>query len=230
MAYTWDTNFKVDPEGGDNPSVGDDEIRAVRGAIEERMVNEHTTFADGTLGNYLLDWNHRAGSAKAYYQSATPTTRPNATTALGTADAGRIWVDSSTNRVYVYSGSAWVAIPTLPLRITVFGGMAVGGAVVPRITFPFAVAITKVNVSLETAPTGAEFRVDLEKNGNSGQSIFGTNDYVAIAAAAYAGSSTDFDGTYSLLSADDYLTVDVDQVGSTVPGSDLVITISYVGR
>lgn len=77
--------------------------------------------------------------------------------------------------------------------------------------------ITKVRASVGTAPTGSAVTVDVNKNGTSILSS-------AISIAAGANTAT---GTLSTtaLSAGDYLTVDIDSVGSTTAGSDLVVQV-----
>ena len=59
-------------------------------------------------------------------------------------------------------------------------------------------------------------------------SIFDTNDYVEIVAAAMYGTSTDMDAANSILTADQYLRVDIDQVGAVIPGSDLSVSIDVL--
>jgi hypothetical protein len=83
--------------------------------------------------------------------------------------------------------------------------------------------ISNVVVSVGTAPTGASVIFDVNKNGTT---IFSTqaNRPTIATSGFYDGSSTP---DVTSLSAGDYLTVDVDQVGSTVAGSDAVIRIVF---
>lgn len=230
MAITWDATFLTLPAGGNLLSDGDNKIRDLKTGITERVENEHTTYNDGTGGSYLLDWNHKPGSAKGYFQNAAPGTRPNGSTTLDANDAGRLWFDDDdADLPYFYDGTdpyaveGWIGLLRCFPRFSIQGTLATGSEVVPRIIFPHGGAIIRVDAVVTTAPTGAALRVDLEKNGAN--SIFGTNDYVEIAAAANSGNSTDMDAAHSLLAAGDYLTVDIDQVGSTVAGVDLSVTI-----
>ncbi len=233
MASTWNASFLTEPADGDSPSSGDDEIRVVRSAITERIANEHTTYiADGTAGNYLLDWNHRAGSAKGYFQNAKPATRPNAATALNIDDAGRLFFDDDDSDLpYYYDGTdpynatGWKGLLIIMARFSIQGTLATGSEVVPRIIFPHGGTIIRVDASVITAPTDADLRIDLEKGGTN--SIFDTNDYVAITDGNTEGNSTDMVAVHSVLAAGDYLTVDIDQVGSTVAGADLSVSIEF---
>lgn len=83
--------------------------------------------------------------------------------------------------------------------------------------------IVGVRISAVTAPTGSSILVDINKNGTT---VFTTQaNRPAIAASANASSFTTNMDVTSLV-AGDYLTVDIDQVGSTVAGADLTVTIT----
>lgn len=73
-----------------------------------------------------------------------------------------------------------------------------------------------------TAPTGASIIVDINKNGTTIYTTQGNRP--AIAAAANAGGPG-VAPDVTTLAADDYLTVDIDQVGSSVAGSDLTVSV-----
>lgn len=83
--------------------------------------------------------------------------------------------------------------------------------------------IANVVASVGTAPTGASLIFDVNKNGTT---IFSTqaNRPTITASNFYDGSSTP---DVTAVSAGDYLTVDVDQIGSTISGSDAVIKIVF---
>ncbi len=81
--------------------------------------------------------------------------------------------------------------------------------------------IQTVAAMVNTAPTGASVIIDVNKNGAT---IFGTQvNRPTIAAAATSATV----GAHSTLTVTDgdYLTIDIDQVGSTVAGADLVVII-----
>jgi hypothetical protein len=234
MAITWNATWAGEPAGTDNLSSGDDEIVELKTAVEERMANEHWTYVgDSTSGNYLLDFTHRAGSAKAYFQDAAPTNRPNGSTALDSDDAGRIWFDDDdADTPYFYDGTGWVGLSRTWIRFSIQGTLSTGEAVIPSIPFPRGGKIIGVYAHVDTAPTDAALRIDLEKydlsdTTNDG-SIFDTPDYVEIAAAAKDGNETSMDSNNQQMAAGDYLIVDIDQVGSTVAGADLSVTIEVL--
>lgn len=82
--------------------------------------------------------------------------------------------------------------------------------------------IRAVRASVGTAPTGADLIVDVNRTGTT---IFSTqaNRPTIAATANTSGKITNPDVTS--LPDGDYLTVDVDQVGSTEPGQDLTIQV-----
>ena len=85
--------------------------------------------------------------------------------------------------------------------------------------------ITSVRASVGTAPTGAALLVDVNKNGTTLFTTQSNRPSVAISgntATAAAVQVTSW-------AAGEYLTVDVDQIGSTVAGSDLVVTVVAQG-
>lgn len=83
------------------------------------------------------------------------------------------------------------------------------------------VTISKVALAVGTAPTGAALIVDILKGGVT---IF-TNpaNRPQIAAGATAGETTTID--IPAWNANEYLTVTVAQIGSTIPGADLSVSI-----
>lgn len=87
-----------------------------------------------------------------------------------------------------------------------------------------AATISVVRAAVGTTPAGASVIVDVNMNGTT---IYGTQ---ANRPTITAGNNTATGGTASVtsLAAGDYLTVDIDQVGSTTAGSDLTVIITLV--
>jgi len=91
------------------------------------MENEHSSYSakGGSSGGSVAgDFVHKEGSARGYYASGAPSVRPDGSTTLGTSDDGRLWVDSDTNELYVWSGTAWVAAGRTPPVGTVYFQLA----------------------------------------------------------------------------------------------------------
>lgn len=82
--------------------------------------------------------------------------------------------------------------------------------------------IVGTRLMVGTAPTGTSLIVDVNKNGTTIYSTQANRPTIAISANA-GGPGTAPDVTS--LAAGDYLTVDIDQVGSTVAGSDLTVVV-----
>jgi hypothetical protein len=72
----------------------------------------------------------------------------------------------------------------------------------------------------KTAPTGSSLIFDILQNGTSIWSI-NTGNRLSIAASANLGTQTSFDST--ALNAGDILTVNCDQIGSTIAGQNITI-------
>jgi hypothetical protein len=83
--------------------------------------------------------------------------------------------------------------------------------------------ISKVFIAVNTAPTGAAIIVDVHKNGVTIFTVQGNRPQ--IAATEFTGQSTDID--VSAWDAGQYLTAEIDQIGSTIAGKDLVVHVVY---
>ena len=83
--------------------------------------------------------------------------------------------------------------------------------------------IHTVTASVGTQPTGASILVDVNKNGTT---IFTTQSNRPTIAVS---TNEDESGVPDVTSwaAGDYLTVDIDQIGSTVAGANLVVVVVY---
>lgn len=103
-AADWDESY---PTNSSARNDGAREIRTLRAAVADRLEKEHAANAASTAGG-----EHKAGSAKIYRQAGPtgPTLRPDGTTSLDSNDAGRLWLDTSNNALYIHSGSAWVLL------------------------------------------------------------------------------------------------------------------------
>jgi hypothetical protein len=88
---------------------------------------------------------------------------------------------------------------------------------------PFAITISDVLLSVGTAPTGAAILVDVHKSGTTIFTTQGNRPTVAISGFVDTAAVPDV----TAVATSEYLTVDVDQVGSTVAGTDAVLTIRF---
>ena len=81
---------------------------------------------------------------------------------------------------------------------------------------PTNLSVASVICSVSTVPTGSALNLAIKKNGT-------TIETTSILADTATSSK---DVSLSIL-AGDYITIDITQVGSTVPGADLVVTFLY---
>ena len=104
---------ETDPQDAEFVRDGAKETRDLRIGLRLRLEKEHVEPAAASAGG-----EHLAGSAKAFRASAAPTLRPDAVTPLDAGDAGRLWIDSDTGYLYVWSGTAWMdlVVPTVELE------------------------------------------------------------------------------------------------------------------
>lgn len=147
-------------------------------------------------------------------------------------DLGDVDLESSPpsdGNVLLYDGTSgqWIAGEggsAKPLLLWTFSGNLAVGASPLRIynTAANSFQIQKVFLAINTPPTGSSVIVDVHKNGVT---IF-TNqaNCPQIAAGQYTGQSTAIDVT--TWAVGEYLTVEVDQIGSSVPGADLTVQVA----
>jgi hypothetical protein len=76
---------------------------------------------------------------------------------------------------------------------------------------------------VSTAPTGADITIDVNKNGTT---VFTTQTNMPKIFAGQTLVSTSTPNITTLV-AGDYITVDIDSVGSLNPGQDLTVQIEF---
>lgn len=92
-----------------------------------------------------------------------------------------------------------------------------------RFRFPFPANLQAVSAAVNTAPSGADIVLDVNLNGVS----ITTGTPPTILDGAFDTGVSEFAFDVQNVVAGDYLQVDIDQVGSIVPGSDLTVFIRY---
>jgi hypothetical protein len=93
-----------------------------------------------------------------------------------------------------------------------------------KFVFPYAATIVSVTLTAGTAPTGAAILVDVNKNGTTIFTTQGNRPTLAISSAVGSASAAP---DVTAMAAGDYLTVDIDQVGSSVAGADLLVQVRF---
>jgi len=103
------------------------------------------------------------------------------------------------------------------------GDAETGTDISAYIRVPFNGRIIRAYARAKTAPAGSDFIIDINKNGTT---LWAANK-LTIADGANIGSKNTFDDT--LVSVDDYFTLDIDQIGSGTAGADLTIFLEIKG-
>ena len=91
-----------------------------------------------------------------------------------------------------------------------------------KVTFrmPYAFTLTAVRLNCNTAPTGSALVVNIKL---SGTTIFSTKPQIDAAAKTSVGSGTTAVISTSALTDDGEITIDIDQIGSTIAGKGLKV-------
>lgn len=135
--------------------------------------------------------------------------------------AGLSATGTASSATYLRGDNTWAAapVPVEPYVMSVTGTLTVQTGK-SRIYFEEAVTVLSVRASVNTAPAGASVIVDVNKNGTT---LFTTQTArPTIAALGFTATGTPAVTTFA---AGDYMTVDVDQIGSTTAGADLTVVI-----
>jgi hypothetical protein len=92
-----------------------------------------------------------------------------------------------------------------------------------RFRMPFAATLLAVRASVNTAPTGSTLIVDINEGGTS---VLGTK--LSIDASEFSSTTAASAATItdSSLADDAEISIDIDQIGSTVAGAGLKVTLS----
>jgi hypothetical protein len=224
----WDSAYEGLPEDSHNPQDGNEHFQEMKTNITDRMGLEHRWDPTGTAtygGASGQGW-HLEGSAIAYYESAGPSNRPDGSTSFTALDTGRLWIDSDTGFLHYYNGSTWVGLTKFVTYVHIQGVLAVGNDLAPRIVFPTGVTITDVVIMVKTAPTDATLIIDLHYS-DTDTTIFSTKPEITTGKVLGNLAVMDAGGTppRNAVAADEYLDMDIDQVGSGTAGADLTIAI-----
>lgn len=123
------------------------------------------------------------------------------------------------------AGTVYELGETTPIFIFPYQSIcAVGTNVAGPLIVPKALTITKAYLYIVTVNTGASLIVDINLNGTS---IWNTTqaNRLTLAAGDADGKTTQTSFDTTALAEGDILTMDIDQVGSTIPGTNLVVQI-----
>lgn len=183
----------------------------------------------GTILNDFLSVEHNAdGTLKSGGSLATKVSSSRTITAgTGLTGGGDLSADRSFAVSFGSTGTTVAAgnhTHSLTFSLTAYTkqGVLSVAAGAQRLPIDGTYTIVGTRLMVGTAPTGADLLVDVHKNGTTIYTTQGNRP--SIAAGANSGGPGTTPDVTSLV-AGDYLTIDVDQVGSSVAGSDLTVTI-----
>ncbi len=123
--------------------------------------------------------------------------------------------------LFAAAGAAGVSASSTFINLGQTGTLSVGNGVL-NFRAPRALTIVSCAAYANTAPTGASVIVDVNKNGTTVFTTVGHRPTIAISAHD-SGLVTNMDIT--AVAAGDLVTFDIDQVGSTIAGADLTVTV-----
>lgn len=146
-------------------------------------------------------------------------------TSLGSVDAADLGAGASADgQVLMSDGSAGAAWEALPCEIGVAcsdetTALTTGTAKV-TLRMPYAMTLTAVRASVTTAPTGSTLIVDINEAGSSVLSTKLSIDATEKTSTTAATAAVISD---SALADDAEITIDIDQIGSTIAGTGLKV-------
>jgi hypothetical protein len=113
------------------------------------------------------------------------------------------------------------------IELAYLPGNAVVAAGVKHVYFSQDAVLGRTFLTTNVAPTGADLIVDINKGGTTIYTTQANRPKITTASGSTNGSSTILPDVTSMPAGND-LTVDVDQIGSTLPGTELVVTQRYM--
>lgn len=116
----------------------------------------------------------------------------------------------------------WSSLPTQERAFSFYidGDLTVDTDLI-SIICPMALTITEVRLAVSTAPTDADLIIDINKNGTT---LYTTQaNRPTVAASGTSATATDPDVTN--LAVGDILSLDIDQIGSTIAGANLSVIV-----
>lgn len=180
-------------------------------------------YVTGDVYPAALTTSATEGFARLPTVTGTPSGTPSST-----AEGASVVADTN-GQIWAYVSSAWKAMVgnhNVPFARSGTLSVVAGKG---RFKFPTASTVLGVSATVDTAPVGAAILVDVNKiptGSNTATTIYTTQgNRPSIADGGREATETTPDVT--AFAAGDMMTVDVDQVGSTTPGSDLTVTVRY---
>jgi len=137
----------------------------------------------------------------------------------------------SEDDVLTWDGDSWApaapaggaVITTRTLFYNVPGALVASTGVMKPM-LPYAITIVSCRMTVGSAPVGASLIVDVHKDGTT---IFTTQGNRPTITTGNTDSGSWVAPDVTAFAADSYFTVDIDQIGASAPGANLVLAIQY---
>ena len=167
--------------------------------------------------------SHKSGGADAIKldELAAPTdvTTLNATT----SSHGLLPKLGGGTTNFLRADGSWATAPqAIQLACSDESTALTSGAAKATFRMPYAMTITQVRASVNTAPTGSTLIVDINENGTS---ILSTKLSIDASEKTSTTAATAAVISDSALADDAEITIDIDQIGASIAGAGLKITI-----
>jgi hypothetical protein len=183
------------------------------------------TWASPTLDDGVTVDNWTMGASFGTTPAANDNDTSLATTAYVQAELSAL----ATDTVVEQNKDLTNANNTLPCEFIIVCSAPTGdlttGTTKAYFDAPYAFTITSLSASVMTAPTGASVVVDVNE---AGSTIMTTTKLSVAAGSTNSVGSTAPVITDNAIAANARVTFDIDQVGSTIPGTWLIVTIQGV--
>lgn len=195
-------------------------VRAAQGTTHGGHVHTCSFRSTDTVGTTAQVW------AEAYSDINPPMTLMHTETTAPSTPAsgfGVTFARSSDSLLYFKNdaGAEYLLAHSVEVHTFSVTGALTTQTGKSRIYLEGNYVVETVRASVNTAPTGATILVDVNKNGTTIYTTQSARPTIAISGFTATGNSP----AVTTFAAGDYITVDVDQIGSTIAGSDLTVTI-----
>lgn len=109
------------------------------------------------------------------------------------------------------------------------GGTLTTGTGTFKLPFSLPAEVLSIILSVGTSPTGADLIIDVQKNATTGASMWTAQaNQPRVVASDADGISAEFTPQQNnTFASGDYLVVNIDQIGSTVAGANLVVSVEW---
>lgn len=213
----------ISTQVGFNPTTFENQLDLIVMMIQQVAEELSRTFviSAGSSIADLADLYVALLAAKAAAETAEANSElaeTNAETAETNAELAE--TNAETAATAAAASAALAALDQLGLAISDEVSVLTAGTAKLTFRMPYAMTLSEVRANVNTAPTGSTLVVDINKNGTT---------MLSIKLSIDAGEKTSVTATtpavisVTALASDDELTVDIDQVGSTVAGKGLKI-------